>query len=181
MVIGLLGNLRTKLWLGTEHACSRTSNCDGTKLQHVTRCSLHSRARYCVSFSPPGAASSSRPPHAKELKSSCTDASKLMGAFCRTTSLGPSFSFLRVKKPLSSITLTLRSDIPPAAKYNEFLRGEALQVVGDAGVLQDSALGAPGAARREDDVAHVIRLGALAGRRAWLLSNFLPLAVHLQD
>ena len=40
-------------------------------MQKVTPCAAMSCARYCVSFSPPGAASTSLPPQARGLKSSC--------------------------------------------------------------------------------------------------------------
>ena len=50
---------------------SRTSNCEGTQEQFVIACSDMRRASACVSFSMPGPARTTRPPHAKALNSSC--------------------------------------------------------------------------------------------------------------
>ena len=51
---------------------SRTSSWEGTQEQLVMDWEEIRRASACVSFSMPGAASTTRPPHAKELNSSCT-------------------------------------------------------------------------------------------------------------
>ena len=51
---------------------SRTSSCEGTQEQLVMPWEEIRRASACVSFSMPGAASTTRPPQAKELNSSCT-------------------------------------------------------------------------------------------------------------
>ena len=97
--------------------CRSTSSCDGTKLAQVTRLVRHRRARYCESRSPPGAASSSLPLQASEWNSSWTDASKLMGAFCRNTSPGPSSSILSHKQGHLTHTYLLNAPhITPANK-----------------------------------------------------------------
>ncbi len=112
----------------------------------MTACSAMRRASACVSFSMPGPASTTRPPHANALNSSCsptaiqmhtyvyshkwhdvgrhvegirgclisclhddrrqqgrtwTEASKLMGAFCRKASAGVSFSLLHKTSEVS--------------------------------------------------------------------------------
>ena len=54
-----------------------------------------------------------------------------------------------------------------------------MQVVDDAGVLQHGALRAARAARREDDVAHAVRLRPHAWRRGLLPCQRIALAVHL--
>ena len=51
---------------------SRTSSWEGTQEQLVMDCEEMRRASAWVSFSMPGAASTTRPPQAKELNSSCT-------------------------------------------------------------------------------------------------------------
>ena len=50
---------------------SKTSSWEGTQEQFVIACSDMRRASACVSFSMPGPARTTRPPHAKALNSSC--------------------------------------------------------------------------------------------------------------
>ena len=55
-----------------------------------------------------------------------------------------------------------------------------VEVVDSADMLQDGALWAAGAARREDDVAHVGGAGARSQGVVWLLSQERTSAVKLQ-
>lgn len=57
---------------------SRTSSWEGTQEQLVMAWEEMRRASACVSFSMPGAASTTRPPQAKELNSSCTKYATLL-------------------------------------------------------------------------------------------------------
>jgi hypothetical protein len=81
---------RSDVHSATRGSVRNTASIDGTKWTVVTALSTMSPRRYPGSLWPPGAASTSRAPVTSGQKNSHTDTSKLVGVFCRTTSVGPS-------------------------------------------------------------------------------------------